>query len=259
MRACGGDFNDLSVQTLHQRSVLGFGVADDDVVVGDEEHVGDLPLCGKALAAAGSTKDEAVGVLETLAIYHDEVVRQRVQPAVQGFLAVLKQLLRGKGNENGDAGGGQAPLYLDLVQPQGETAHEALLLPEIKAGELAVVFLGDGGRLKYVVVKLLTAACGVDHNKGQQEHSLVAALQVLQQLLRLRAVGGKVRGDDVHVVSGADGLFLLLDGHFLQIRDLPLDGLDGLDLIHGLDVHTDDEGAFHVEEVRQHPVVQLRR
>ena len=74
MRACGGDFNDLSVQTLHQRSVLGFGVADDDVVVGDEEHVGDLPLCGKALAASGRTKDEAVGVLETLAIYHDEVV-----------------------------------------------------------------------------------------------------------------------------------------------------------------------------------------
>ena len=49
------------------------------------------------------------------------------------------------------------------------------------------------------------------------------------------------------------------NGHFLQIRDLPLDGLDGLDLIHGLDVHTDDEGAFHVEEVRQHPVVQLWR
>ena len=84
-------------------------------------------------------------------------------------------------------------------------------------------------------------------------------MQVLQQLLRLRAVGGKVRGDDVHVVSGTDGLFLLLDGHFLQIGDLALDGLDGLDLIHGLDVHTDDEGAFHVEEVCQHPVVQLWR
>ena len=259
VRACGGNFNDLPVQTLHQRSVLGFGVADDNVVVSNEEHVGDLPLRRKALAAAGGTKDEAVGVLETLAIYHDEVVRQRVQPAVQGFLAVLKQLLRGKGNENGDAGGGQTPLYLDLVQPQREAAHQPLLLPEIKAGKLAVVLLSDGGRLKYVVVKLLAAACRIDHDEGQQKHTLVAALQVLQQLLRLRAVGGKVRGDDVHVVSGADGLFLLLDGHFLQIRDLALDGLDGLDLIHGLDVHTDDEGAFHVEEVRQHPVVQLRR
>ena len=54
MRACGGDFNDLSVQALHQRPVFSFGVADDDVIVGDEEHVGDLPLCGKALATAGS-------------------------------------------------------------------------------------------------------------------------------------------------------------------------------------------------------------
>ena len=74
MRACGGNFDDLPVQTLHQRSVFGFGVTDDNVVVGNEEHVGDLPLCGKALAASGRTKDEAVGVLETLAVYHDEVV-----------------------------------------------------------------------------------------------------------------------------------------------------------------------------------------
>ena len=74
MRACGGDFNDLPVQTLHQRPVFSFGVADDDVIVGDEEHIGDLPLRRKALAAAGSAKDEAVGVLETLAIYHNEVV-----------------------------------------------------------------------------------------------------------------------------------------------------------------------------------------
>ena len=103
MRACGGDFNDLPVQALHQRPVFGFGVADDNVVVGDEKHVGDLPLCGKALAASGCAKDEAVGVLETLAVYHDEVVRQRVQPAVQSFLAVLKQLLRGKGDKNSDA------------------------------------------------------------------------------------------------------------------------------------------------------------
>ena len=103
MRACGGDFNDLSVQALHQRSVFGFGVTDDNVIVSNEEHVGNLPLCGKALAAAGSTKDEAIGVLETLAVYHDEVVRQRVQPAVQGFLTVLKQLLRGKGDKNSDA------------------------------------------------------------------------------------------------------------------------------------------------------------
>ena len=55
-------------------SHLGFGVADDDVIVSNEEHVGDLPLRRKALAASGRTKDEAVGVLETLAIYHDEVV-----------------------------------------------------------------------------------------------------------------------------------------------------------------------------------------
>ena len=54
VRACGGDFDDLPIQPLHQRPVLRLRVADDNVVIGDEEHVGDLPLGGKALAAAGS-------------------------------------------------------------------------------------------------------------------------------------------------------------------------------------------------------------
>lgn len=94
------DYSNLLCDFL---SHLGLGVADDNVIVSNEKHVGDLPLCGKALAASGRTKDEAVGVLETLAVYHDEVVRQRVQPAVQGFLAILKQLLRGKGDKNSDA------------------------------------------------------------------------------------------------------------------------------------------------------------
>ena len=37
----------LALQPLHQSAVLRFRVADDDVVVGDEEHVAHLPLGGK--------------------------------------------------------------------------------------------------------------------------------------------------------------------------------------------------------------------
>ena len=83
-------------------------------------------------------------------------------------------------------------------------------------------------------------------------------MQVLQQLLGFAAVGRKVRGDDVHIVAGPHGLFLLLDLHLVQVRDLALDGLDGADLIHGLNVHVHNEGALHVEEVRQHAVIQFR-
>ena len=247
------------MQVLHQRPVLRLRVADDDIVVCDEEHVGDLPLGGEGLAASGRTQDQPVGVFQQLSVHHDEVVGKGVQPAVEGFLAVLKQLLGGKRHENRHAGGGQPPLDLDLVKPQGEAAHEALLLLKVQPRELAVVLLGDGARLKDVVAEALPVVRHVHHKEGQKEHTLVAALQLLQELFRLRAVGGKVTWDNIHIVAGTHRLFLLLNGHFLQVGDLALNGLDCLYLIHGLDVHTDDEGAFHIQKVCQHPVVELRR
>ena len=60
--------------------------------------------------------------------------------------------------------------------------------------ELTVILLGDGTCLKDVVAQLTGIVRCVQHQKGDQEHSLVAALQILQQLFRFTAVGGKVRG-----------------------------------------------------------------
>ena len=51
----GRDLHHLPVQVLHQRPVLRLRVADDDIVIRDEEHVGDLPLGGEGLAASGRT------------------------------------------------------------------------------------------------------------------------------------------------------------------------------------------------------------
>ena len=98
----------------------------------------------------------------------------------------------------------------------------------------------------------------VQHQEGHKEHSLVSALQILQELFGLGTVGGKVGGNDVHVISGADGFFLFLNFGFIQVGDFPLDRLDGLDLIHGLDMQADDQRAFHIQKIRQHPVIQLR-
>ena len=52
--------------------------------------------------------------------------------------------------------------------------------------------------------------------------------------------------------------FLFLDLAAVQVGDLALHRLDGLHLVHRLDVQVHDEGTFHVEKIRQHPVVQLR-
>ena len=84
-------------------------------------------------------------------------------------------------------------------------------------------------------------------------------MQILQQLFGLRAVGGQVAGQDVHVVPGAYRPLLLLHLGLVQIGDLALDLLDGRVLVDGLDVHGDDEACVDVQKIGQHAVVELRR
>lgn len=163
-------------------------------------------LAEKDLPLPGVPKISPLG-FQQLSVYHDEVVGKGVQPAVEGFLAVLKQLLGGKRHENRHAGGGQPPLDLDLVISQRQRGHEALLLLKVQPRELAVVLLGDRARLKDIVSEALLVVRHVHHKEGQKEHALVAALQLLQELFRLRAVGGKVTWDNIHIVAGTHRFF----------------------------------------------------
>ena len=254
----GRNLDDLPVQALHQRRVLGLRVADDDIIRSQQEAVGDLALGAEGFAAARRTQNQAVGVFQQFAVHHDEVVGQGVDAVVQRLLAVLKKLLGRERHEDGGGAGSQPPLNFHLVQPQRQRGHQAFLLLEVQPGQLAVVLLRDGAGLEDVVAQLAGIVGGVQHQERHQEHPLVAALQVLQQLLGLGPVGGKVGGDDVHVIPGADGLFLFLDLAAVQVGDLALHRLDGLHLIHRLDVQVDDERTFHIEKVRQHTVIQFR-
>ena len=254
----GRNLDDLPVQALHQRRVLGLRVADDDIIRSQQEAVGDLALGAERFAAARRAQNQAIGVFQQLAVHHNQVVGQGVDAVVQRFLAVLKKLLCRERHKNSRRAGGQTPLDLHLVQPQRQAAHQAFLLLEVQPGQLAVVLLRDGTGLEDVVAQLAGIVRRVQHQERHQEHPLVAALQVLQQLLGLGPVGGKVGGDDVHVIPGADGLFLFLDLAAVQVGDLALHRLDGLHLIHRLDVQIHNEGTFHIEKIRQHPVVQLR-
>ena len=109
--------------------------------------------------------------------------------------------------------------------------------------------------MEHVVSELWNTVCDVENKKRQQEHSLVARLQLLQQLFCFRAVGGKVAWNNIHVVAAADSLFLFLNLHAVKVGDFALDGLDGGNLIDRLNVHRDDERAFHIQKIRQHPVI----
>ena len=95
-------------------SHLGFRVADNYIVVRNEESVCHFPLCRKGFSASRRSQDQAVGVFKLLAIAEYHVVGKSVQPIIKAC-APLKKLLRDKRDKDRRAGSRQAPLYGDKV------------------------------------------------------------------------------------------------------------------------------------------------
>ena len=145
-----------------------------------------------------------------------------------------------------------------MVGPQRQAAHKALFLLVVQTDKRTVVFLCHACGPKYIVLQLLPGVGGVHHQKGDLEHSFIPALQGFQKLLGVLSVGGKVAGQDVHVIAAADSSFLFLYLHGVKVGDLALNRLDGLALVDGLHMEIDDNAVFRVEEVGQHFVRQLR-
>ena len=173
-------------------SHFAFGVVDDNIIIRHQKGVCDLTLCRETFAGTGSAEDQTIGVFQLLPVHHDKVVGQGVQAVVQRFFAGLVQFLRGKRDKNCRAAGGQPSLNFDLAVSQRQAAHQPLLLLEIQPAQVAVVFLGDAGCLKNIVFQLLFRAPGVQHQKSDEEHSLVLALQFLQQSFCISAVGCQI-------------------------------------------------------------------
>ena len=69
----------------------------------------------------------------------------------------------------------------------------------------------------------LAIGCRIHDEDGHKKQSLIAGLEILQQTLRLTAEGGESGRDDVHIVAGADCLFLLFNLHLVEVGDLRLD------------------------------------
>lgn len=256
--AGGRKFNGLTIEPLHQGLVFCFGIADEDVIIRDQEGIGNLSLGREGLTAAGCTQDQTVGVLQLLPVNHDQIVGQGVDSVVQRTLMALEQFLSGKRNEDGNTGGSQAALDLNLVEAQRQAADHAFFLLIIQSGDVAVVLLGDGIGLEDVIVQLPLGVCGIQNQEGNQEHSLVPTLEACQQLLCFGTVGGKVRGNDVHVITGTDSFLLFLNLGLVQIGDGSLNGLDGADLIHGLNMEIHNDVALNIQEILQNTVTEFR-
>lgn len=255
---CRGNVDDLAFQLLHQGGVLRFRITDDHVVIRHQESIGDLALGTEGLTGTGRSEDQAVRVLQCLPVHHDEVVGKSVQAVIQGFPSGLEQFLGGKGYKNCRARSSESAADIDEAMGKGQAAHEGIFLLEIQAPQHAVMLLGDGTCLEDVRLQLLLGLAGIHDEHGDEEHALVLALQLLEERLRILAVSGQVTRDDVHIVTGPDSLFLFLDLGPVKLRDRMLNGLDGLRLVDGLDVHRDDLARIHVQEVFQELVGKVR-
>ena len=120
------------------------------------------------------------------------------------------------------------------------------------------MLLRNADRLKHVGFQFLLGFSGVQHEERHQKHSLVLALQLLQQCLGIPAVSRQIRRQHVHVVSGADGFLLLFDFAAVEFGNGVFDGFDGLVLVNGLDVHGNDLAGIHVQKILQQLVAQVR-
>ena len=78
-----------------------------------------------------------------------------------------------------------------------------------KAAQFTVVLLGNADRLKHVGFQFLLGFASVQNKECHQKHSLVLALQFLQQGFCISAVGCQIRRNDVNIISGTDGFFLV--------------------------------------------------
>ena len=258
VRAVRGDLNDLSAQAPHQRGIFAHRVNHDDAVIGSEEHIDQLPLGGKALAAARRAEIHSVGGLQLFAVSHDDIIGKSVHAVVER-LPVHTKLPGHKGNENGRGAGSHAPLNFNAVVAQHQRGHKALLLLPVQTAQGAVVFLRDAAHREHIVFKPLPGGSEVHHRKGQQEHSLVAALQVGEQLGGVLGKGNEVRRQNLHVVPCTDSLFLLLRLHTAYVGDFSLDRLNGLELVYRLNVHGDGQLGVQLQNLRQQLIRKLRR
>ena len=166
------------MQTLHQRPVFALRVADDHMVARFQQHIYHFALTRKGFAAARCAEYQPVRRSGVFAVKHYHVVALGVQPVIQG-VAALKQFLRHERDENCHAGSSQRPLDFDLIQSQRQTAHNALFLLEVKAGQRTVVFLRHASGTENIVVQLPCGVPVVEYKECSKEKTFIAVLQLV--------------------------------------------------------------------------------
>jgi hypothetical protein len=84
-----------------------------------------------------------------------------------------------------------------MVLPQGEGGHQALLLLVVQPHQGAIIFLRHASGPEYLIAQLPLGVGHVQDKERHHEKAFVPGLQFGKQLLGVRAVGGKVGGQNI--------------------------------------------------------------
>ena len=249
--------NDLTAQRFHQWIILAFRVCHDNIVRCGEKHVCNFTLCTERLTASRCAEDQAVRVFELFAVCHNHVVGHCVQTIIEG-IALHKKLLCGERHKDGGGSGSQCALDGNEIICQRQAAHKALLLQIIQTVQCAVELLSDTGSLKHSTIQFLLGLGRIEEKHRNKEHTLIAALQIIQNLLGLAAISRKVARNNFHIITRPHSFLLLLDFHTVQVGNFAFDQFDGFQLIYRLHMNADHQIFVHVQKFGQRLIRQFR-
>ena len=175
-----GDFNDLAAQALDQRSVLGFWVNDDNIVVCGQRDLCDLALGGKGFARAGDAENETVAVQKLFAVGQNKILGDGVLPVVDAV--PVSNFLRLERHEHGEGFCGQRPQRVNAPQAKRQRGDQAVLLLEAQLCKLTQMLACDGLERFGVAVQFFLAVCQMYERDHGEQHSLVAGREIIQHL-----------------------------------------------------------------------------
>ena len=249
--------NDLPAQGFHQRIILAFRVCNDNIVCCREKHVRHFTLCAERLSTARCSKNQTVRVFELFSVCHNHVIGHCVQTIIEG-IALHKKLLCGERHKDGGGSGSQRALDGNEVIGQRQAAHKALLLQIVQAVQSAVKLLSDTSSLKHSTIQLLLGLGCIKEQHRNKEHTLITALQIIQNLLGLAAISCKVTRNNFHIITRPHSFLLFLDFHTIQVGNFAFDKFDSFQLIYRLHMNADHQIFVHVQKLGQHLIRQFR-
>ena len=245
----------LAAQRFRQEAEFGFGVQDEDIVIGGQGDADDLLLGGEGFAGAADAQTKAVPVEELAAVCHNHVLGNSVLPVVDA--AALEDLLGAEGNQHRSALRGQGTQGMDLPQAIRQNGVQAILLLPAQSAHLAQMLSGHGEDGFGVRVQLLLGV-GQMHQRHQAEHHpLVSVGEVVQHLLGFLPLLLHIVGQHGGEVVGGVLLPLPVGRIGLHTQQLVLNLPHCLVGGNRQDVDRQHEAAVHVAELGNHGVFDV--